>query len=645
MCGIAGAASRDPAFDVGPIVTRLTAALAHRGPDGEGFHFARGRSVGLGNRRLSIVDLPGGAQPIASEDEGVWVTYNGEIYNHLDLRRELIALGHRFRTHADTEVLVHGFEAWGTELFGRLNGIFAFALLDNRSEPGELWLVRDPAGVKPLYLGQTGPRGDTWWFASELAAARACGVVESELRPEAIDEYLVYRFIPSPGTPYRRAWKVPPGHYVRLPLARLPAEPTFQPFEARCAPATIPRTAGEWMEALRGGIRAAVRRQLMADVPVGSLLSGGVDSTVVTGLMKEGLAQPPQAFAVGFGGDSDSGELRMARQAAADLSVPLREVQVSEADYLEEWLQEVATMGEPIANTSILLVGLLCRDVRKTHKVVLTGQGADEPLGGYPRHTAERLLPFARLARPLLRLLPEGVVASDRMARMRRVAGEPDRARRFAEILAVFSPREAGALTGHGLPAEQLAAPVRRWLEPHDDGDSLNALLRVDARLSLADDLLIVADHMSMAASVELRVPFLDLELLALIERMPSRYKVSVLGERKWLYRRAARDLLPPELRSLLLGWRARTGRKLGFTTPVDQWFARWMTQEADAFLTGPSAMLPQVTGGGGAGVGRYLAEVRRRGLVRPRQVMALFVLESWLRGQSGVSKRGAPSR
>src|SRR5438309_4822912 len=644
MCGIAGAASREAGFDVGPVVTRLTGTLAHRGPDGEGFHFARGRSVGVGNRRLSIVDLPGGAQPIASENEGVWVTYNGEIYNHLDLRRELIALGHRFRTRADTEVLVHGFEAWGTELFGRLNGIFAFALLDNRSEPGELWLVRDPAGVKPLYLGQTGPRGDTWWFASELAAARACGVVESELRPEAIDEYLVYRFIPSPGTPFRRAWKVPPGHYVRLPLARLPAEPTFQRFEARCAPTTIPRTGGEWMEALRGGIRAAVRRQLMADVPVGSLLSGGVDSTVVTGLMKAGLPQPPQAFAVGFAGERD-GELAMARVAAVGLGVPLREVQVSAADYVRAWLEQVATLGEPIANTGILLVGLLCRDVRKTHKVVLTGQGADEPLGGYPRHAAERLFPFARLLRPLLGLLPEGAVASDRMARMRRVAGEPDRALRFAEILAVFSPREAAALTGHGLPAEQLAAPVRHWLEPHDDGDSLNALLRVYARLSLADDLLIVADHMSMAASVELRVPFLDLELLALIERMPSRYKVSVLGERKWLYRRAARDLLPPELRSLLLGWRARTGRKLGFTTPVDQWFARWMTQEADAFLTGPSAMLPQVTGGGGAGVGRYLAEVRRRGLVRPRQVMALFVLESWLRGQRGVSKRGAPSR
>src|SRR6266550_2970870 len=587
MCGIAGAASRDAGFDVGPIVTRLTAALAHRGPDGEGFHFARGRSVGLGNRRLSIVDLPGGAQPIGSEDDRVWVTYNGEIYNHLDLRRELIALGHRFRTNADTEVLVHGFEAWGAELFGRLNGIFAFALLDGRSEPGDLWLVRDPAGVKPLYLGLT---GETWWFASELAVARSCGVVESELRPEAIDEYLVYRFIPSPGTPYRRTWKVPPGHSVRLTLARLPTEPAFEPFETRFAPATIPRTAGEWMEALRGGIRAAVRRQLMADVPVGSLLSGGVDSTVVTGLMKEGLPQPPQAFAVGFASERD-GELAMAGLAAAMLGAPLREVQVSEADYLQAWLDQVAALGEPIANTSILLVGLLCREVRKTHKVVLTGQGADEPLGGYPRHVAERLFPFARLLRPLLGFLPEGAVASDRLARMRRVASESDRARRFAEIIAVFSPREAEALTGHGLAPEQLAAPVRRWLAPSHDGDSLNALLRVDARLSLADDLLIVADHMSMAASVELRVPFLDLELLALLERMPSRYKVSALGERKWLYRRAARDLLPPGLRAALLGWRARTGRKLGFTTPVDQWFARWMTHDADEFLTGPSAV------------------------------------------------------
>src|SRR5207249_162892 len=250
-----------------------------RGPDGCGFRFIRGRAAGLGHRRLSIVDLATGAQPIANEDERVWVTYNGEIYNHASLRRELEALGHRFRTRADTEVLVHGFEAWGETLFGRLNGIFAFALFDGRIEPGALWLVRDPAGVKPLYLGR---RRDVWWFASELSAARACGLLESDLRPEALAEFLVYRVIPSPSTPFRNAWKVPPSHFCRLPLAQPPTEPTFERFDPRFAPAVVPRTAAEWSEALRAALVAAIRRQLMSDVPVGSLLSGGVDSTAVT---------------------------------------------------------------------------------------------------------------------------------------------------------------------------------------------------------------------------------------------------------------------------------------------------------------------------------------------------------------------------
>lgn len=633
MCGICGVLSTDERSDVGPLVDRLMTALAHRGPDGAGRRYIAGRHAALGNRRLSIVDLPGGAQPMANEDERIWVVYNGEIFNHLDLRRELEALGHRFHTHADTEVLVHGFEAWGVALFGRLNGIFAFALFDGRAGAGDVWLVRDPAGVKPLYLGRA---GDAWWFASELAAAGACGLVERDLRPEAIDEYLVYRFVPSPGTPYRRVWKVPPGHWTRLSVARPPAEPAFEPYEARFGPSTVPRNTGEWMEALRDGVRGAVRRQLMADVPVGALLSGGVDSTVVTGLMCGDLPQPPQAFAVGFAAER-GGELAMARAAAAELGVPLRDVEVSDAEYVRVWLDQVAALGEPIANSGLLLVGLLCRAVRETHKVVLTGQGADEPLGGYARHAAEKLFPFARLVRPLLRLLPEGVAASDRMARMRRVTGEPDRARRFAEILAVFSPREAQALTGHGLSAEQLVGPVRRWLPPEANGDSLNALLVVDARLSLADDLLTVADHMSMAASVELRVPFLDLELLALLERMPSRYKVSVLGERKWLYRQAARELLPPRLRGSLLGWRARTGRKLGFTAPLDRWFARWMAQDAAAFLTGPDAILPQCVLRDR--LRSYLDHVRRSGFSRERQVMTLFVLESWLRG----AMRGTP--
>jgi asparagine synthase (glutamine-hydrolysing) len=628
MCGIAGALSAEPHREVVPLVERLTAALAHRGPDGTGLYYAPTRSLALGHRRLSIVDLECGAQPMANEDERVWVVLNGELYNHLDLRPELERLGHHFRTRSDTEVLVHGWEEWGPGILERLNGMYAFAVWDARQSPGTLWLARDPVGVKPLYLGRT---DRTWWFCSELAAARRCGLLPADLRPEAIDEFLVYRFIPSPGTPYRNAWKIPPGHLCRLPFANLPDQPTFEPYPTRFAPASLPRSRGEWAEALRAELDAAVRRQLMSDVPVGSLLSGGVDSTVLTRVMSDALPEPPTAFAIGFRDRPEMDELGAARRAAAALRVPLTEVGVVENEFLAEWPRQVASLGEPIADSSALLVGLLCRTVRQTHKVVLTGQGADEPLGGYPRHAGERFYRWLRHAPGVLDWMPERMLSSDRVARLRRVAREADDAQRFTETLAVFGPNEAVRLTGHAVSPAALADPVRRWLPQEDGPDSVNRLLLIDARLSLADDLLIIADHMSMASSVELRVPFLDLEFLALVERMPSRYKISRLGERKWLYRKAVSGLLPHRLRPSLVGWRGRLGRKLGFSTPLTSWFRTWLSGPAEDFLLGKGARLPGYLNA--EGVQKLLVEARDHGLPRDRQVMSLFVLEGWLRG------------
>ena len=625
MCGIAGIISTDRSRDVGPAVERLTAELAHRGPDGQRLRFLHDRWAAFGHRRLSIVDLECGAQPMGNEDGRVWVVMNGELYNHLEIRRDLERLGHRFTTRADTEMLVHGWEEWGPVVLERINGIYAFALFDGRRGAGEVWLARDPVGVKPLYLGRSSGQ---WWFASELAAARRCGLVTETPRPEAVDEFLVYRFIPSPGTFFRDAWKLPPGHLCRLNVGELPATPRFEPFATRFAPAVVPGARGEWEEAIRAGLKAAVRRQLMSDVPVGSLLSGGVDSTVVTGFMRDELAEPPQAFAVGFR-DSSVDELAAARRSAAALRVPLAEAVVSPDDYVAAWPAQIGRLGEPIANSGVLLVGLLCQTVRRTHKVVLSGQGADEPLGGYPRHAAERFYPVARMLRPLLGALPESLLASDRLARMRRVASAPDEARRFTETLAVFGPAEAVALTGHRVDVDALVEPVRRWLPPGNGGDSMNRLLRVDARLSLADDLLIVADHMAMQSSVELRVPFLDLELLALLERMPARYKVSRLGARKWLYRRAVSPLLPAAVRGELTGWHARTGRKLGFTTPLDSWFARWVHDSAETYLLRDGACTPSVLSG--AAVRRVIDDARR-GRPRSRQLLSLYVLETWLR-------------
>ncbi len=574
MCGIAGVIARDQRRDVSALVERLTQALAHRGPDGSGIRMLRGRYAAFGHRRLSIVDLECGAQPMANEDGRVWVVFNGELYNHLELRRELESRGHEFRTRADTEAVIHGWEEWGPRVLERMNGMYAFALFDGRGTDGgggEIWLARDPAGVKPLYVGLA---DGVWWLASELAAARTAGLLQPDLRPEAFGEYLVYRFVPSPGTFYRGAWKVPPGHTCRLALDDTSQAPHFEPFATAFA----------------------------------------------------------HAFAIGFPTAPDGGELPLARASAAALDVPLTAVSVADADYLAAWPGHVASLGEPIANSGALLVGLLCRTVKQSRKVVLTGQGADELLGGYPRHAAERVYPWVRTLRPLLAALPQAFAASDRIARMRRVAEQRDEARRFAETLAVFSPREAVALSAHLLDESMLVEPVRRWLPGLEDGaDSVNRFLRVDARLSLADDLLIVADHTSMASSVELRVPFLDLELLALLERMPSRYKVSRLGERKWLYRRAIAGVLPPAVRGSLVGWRARTGRKLGFTTPFAQWFRSWLATDADDFFSGPRARLPHFLRG--QALRGVVAAARDRREPRERQLLALYVLEAWLRG------------
>jgi asparagine synthase (glutamine-hydrolysing) len=637
MCGVSALLLRDPQADAGGILERLSAGLVHRGPDGHGLILASGRSAGLAHRRLSILDLHTGGQPMANEDASVHVSFNGEIYNYRALRKELEQAGHHFASQADTEVLVHGWEEWGPRLPERLNGIFAFVVLDCRRGTGnpEFFLARDPVGAKPLYVGEF---SDGWWVASELDAAQRAGLVDGGLSAEALGEFLVYRFIPAPRTPFRRAWKLPPASFVQIDRSTPAGPPDFHSYRYAAEERELPGTDAEWAEALRSGIRAAVARQLMSDVPVGSLLSGGVDSVLVTALMGEASGGVmPTCFAIGFEAADGGEELTAARRAAASLGAPLRAVHADDEAYLRLWARQAAMVGEPIANSGVLLVGLLCAEVRRTHKVVLSGQGADEPLGGYPRHAAARLRGVARGLRPVLRALPDGILASDRLDRLRRIGRGQDEAGWFTELLAVFEPEVAASMLRTPLARESLVAPMKAALAVGGGDDCLNRLLLADARLSLADDLLMVADRMSMAHSVELRVPFLDLELLGLVTRMPSRLKVSWLGERKWFYRRAVAPLLPADLRQSLLGPRARLGRKLGFATPLDRWFSRWADGEAERTLLGPDAVSPAVLDPDG--VRRVIMAARDRHRSRARQLMSLFVLEAWLRTLNGSTR------
>ena len=617
---------------------QATRALAHRGPDGEGFWRAgpngsgpcsaddltRPASLVLGHRRLSIVDVDGGAQPMANEDKSVWVGFNGEIYNQLELRHKLERAGHRFRTRADTEVLVHGWEEWRDGLFGQLNGIFAFVLVDERTR--EVILVRDPLGVKPLYVGT---RGKATWWSSELGAARGAGLAAEDLSPAGLKLYLMFGFVPSPQTVFARVSKVPPGHFARFTAEDAGEMLDFHRYVSSIASSAQPTSTGEWQEALISVLDTAVNRQLMSDVPVASLLSGGVDSTLVTRMMARHLPYPPQTFGIGFQSDGEASEAVAARLAARELRVPHDDLLIGDDDYITAWPAALRRVGEPIANSGALLVHLLCEQVGRTHKVVLTGQGADEPFGGYPRHMAERLHRIGRHARLISRGVAGALLGGESADRLNRVLAAPDRVERYVQILSVLPTNTVDALVPYGAGADELArAAVERWVD--GDADTLNELLRVDTRMSLADNLLIVADHLSMSSSVELRVPFLDLELVELVERMPSRYKVSLLGNRKWLYRHAAVRELPPAIRRRLSGPTVRLRRKRGFSTPLTAWF-----ESERGPLASETSWLEPLSRLDGLAVAGVRDDVHFA-----RQRMALFALATWAEPLAASERR-----
>jgi asparagine synthase (glutamine-hydrolysing) len=337
-----------------------------------------------------------------------------------------------------------------------LNGIFAFAVADLRTR--EVFLVRDPLGVKPLYLGVAGRKT---WFASELAAAHSAGLISHRLSADALKLYLTFRFIPSPYTIAPQTWKVPPSHYMRLTLDGAGSEPRFIQYRSRIRSSATPRGRREWGEALIAELDAAVTRQLMADVPVASLLSGGVDSSLVTQLMRRHLNYAPHTFGIGLQSEGDASEASLAEWAANDLGVPYRSTMIGDAEFVSEWPRMLYGLSEPIANSGALMLELVCAQVGRSHKVALSGQGADELLGGYPRHMAERLYHFARVIPRISRSATTRVYGHEWAKRLDRVLSAPDPTSRYVEIFSVLPADEVDAIVrGDGAGAADLAHAV-----------------------------------------------------------------------------------------------------------------------------------------------------------------------------------------
>jgi asparagine synthase (glutamine-hydrolysing) len=587
--------------------------IVHRGPDDAGVHVGDGVAIGM--RRLSIIDVAGGHQPIANEDGSVLTVFNGEIYNFRELRLELERAGHQFRTRTDTEVIVHGYEEWGTGVVVRLNGIFGLAVWDARAR--RLLLARDHFGVKPLYF----VRAPRFAFASEVKPLLSFGA-PAAVDPEALDLFLSWRFVPSPRTLFRGIHRLPPGHLLVVGDGEERMERYFAP-----PPPPPVHDAREWIELLRTRLEAAVHRQMVSDVPVGALLSGGADSAAIVALMRRHTSEKVKTFTVGFEDDDRANELVEARATANAFDTDHHEILLGHLDYARSLEETVRYLEEPLCTPSALPMLHVCRLARKSVTVVLTGQGADEPHAGYARYLAERYgapwralpAPLQRAARAVIELVPR----AEQLRRAARSLAVEDPAARFAEVHAVFDDAAKARLwRAERAPArpERTSETMACWLAGVDERDALQQLTYADARTSLSDDLLLYGDKMSMATSIEARVPFLDVEYMAVAEALPSSLRIRRLTH-KWAHRQSIAGFVPREILER---------PKRGFEAPIDRWFRGEMSSYVRENLLSPGsacrAFFEQRE------IDALLREHVAGRRDRQRQLYALLVFEVWHR-------------
>jgi asparagine synthase (glutamine-hydrolysing) len=597
MCGICGLVTLDGAPDPA-LVDRMRAAIVHRGPD-DGSTDASGRCV-LGHQRLIVVDPESGYQPVANEAGDVVAVFNGELYNFPGLREELT--GHDVRGRGDTPVIPHLYEEHGPDFVRRLDGMFAVALWDARRE--RLVLARDRLGKKPLLYARLAD--GTFAFASELKALLQLPL-DRALDPDAISAYLALGYVPGERTGLAHVRRLLPGHMLVLENGRERVEPYW-----RLEPADAERSDEEWIELVRERVRAAVRRRLVADVPLGALLSGGIDSSVVVALMAEASSEPVRTFTVGFADDAYD-ERRWARSVAERFGTHHEEV-VLETDVASTLERLAATLDEPLGDEAILPLYLICEAARGHVTVALTGDGGDEAFGGYERYAAMGLAARTpRAAALAARVLPGGERRSRtaRAARFLELVGLPPE-ERYATVMEVF-PRELRRELWADDPAEEPLPPPRY--------PGVRGLQALDVETYLAGDLLPKADLASMAHSLELRSPFLDREVVELGLALPDRLKVR--GRRgKIALRRAFADLLPPDV----------SGRgKAGFGLPLARWFRGELREQAYDLLRTDSLFSRQP-------VERLLAEHEAARADHGHKLWCLLVFELWRRTWIGAT-------
>ena len=606
MCGISGLANWGDA----EMLARMMHVQTHRGPDDSGLwerRFPDGSYIGLGSRRLAILDLsPDGHMPMSNEDGLVWITYNGEIYNFADLRRELEAKGHRFRSHADTEVVVHLYEEYGVDCLNRLNGIFAFAISDLRGSSPKLFLARDHFGVKPFYYCE---RDGKLAFASEVKALLEVPGIDASINREALDQYLTFLWVPDPATMFEGIRKLPAGHYALWQNGTLKIN-QYWDLTFPDAEHTFERQQDDLVEEIRERFCSSVEQQMVSDVPIGAFLSAGLDSSSIVAAMAR--KQPVRTYTITFPekyrvGESTIDDPAVPERLARKLGCEHHEI-VVEPDVVELLPKLTWHMDEPTADPAIITAYLVCHEARKQATVLLSGVGGDELFAGYRKHVAhawaqeyQRVPGFARSAAERALLALPGFRGSS-------MKGSVRLAKKMARS-AALSPADAFIRNCTYFDAQQRAALYASASEPRGNpahehlaafgkvqhADFLNQMLYLDTKIFMTTLNLTYNDKMSMASSVEVRVPFLNRELAEFVAgnvRPEWKLKGKWRPVTKYIFRQAMRSMLPEEV---------LRQPKAGFAAPVDYWLAHELRPMVDDLLSE--------------------SQVRKRGLFRPQEV------------------------
>ncbi|MBN4078726.1 asparagine synthase (glutamine-hydrolyzing) [Gammaproteobacteria bacterium AH-315-C21] len=579
MCGITGIISSDPMLGASNSLYAMTDAIQHRGPDDYGYYETTsddGCYVGMGHRRLSIIDIDSGKQPITNEDETIFLIFNGEIYNFQELRVTLIDKGHVFKTLSDSEVIVHAYEEYGEQCVTHFRGMFAFAIWNDVKKT--LYMARDRFGKKPLFYTI---RDNSLLFSSEIKSFTAIIDLRDEVNLDVIPDYLAYRYVPGPDTLYKNIYKLGPGNYATYRNGVFQENSYYSPPDRNRYIGSDGTTDSAVVDNFLNVLRESVNLRMISDVPFGAFLSGGLDSTAIVALMSEVSSFPVKTFSVGFE-ESSYSELRYAEKVAKHFKTDHHELTVTHDELIKHLPSLIKFRDAPVSEPSDIPIYLLALEASKTVKMVLTGEGSDEILGGYPKHVFERYAEYYQLVPKAIRHLLIEPLATSLPYKFRRIKtalstlGIEDPVERQPRWFGALNRSDVGRLLidrYHQVSGRANATPFA----VDEKASLLRKTLYFDQTSWLPDNLLERGDRMTMAASIEARMPFLDHEIAEYVSSLPDKYRVRGRTT-KWVLREAMKDIVPIEILNR---------PKVGFRLPVNEWFRGPMKDYLYDNLTG----------------------------------------------------------